>query len=660
MAYQYTDYSGYGNETDEETRRRRAMMLAGLPEGAGAGDIAGQVLSNRVDQAQNTINQAGQMISNPEEELKKRMGMTQQPAGPVAPEPVAQTVPQQLPQQGPISPEMAQQPVEQVQLPQPGPGVQVAGPTQMPPQQPVAQVQPQPVAEAQPTVAPAQVANQQIIDARNETDPAKRRNMFAQIMAKEDATPGDKAIAERLFAEDYWKQRKIADAEKKIQEATPNDLSRYMREKSKEGSYVKAILYARLGLNDLAQKEQELLSPTLKMGSAIDSTGRQYTVERDKDGAIVRGFDSTGKTVGQEVLANLSAAAMPTQAHLLPSTHGSPVQRTNSQGQVETGLMMYDPRTQQTYVQVGNQKLPTTGWTTMAQNVQAVYGAAGAQQQGKQAASTGVQQPQLPPMAGVPQAPAPAPAPAQPQATQQPQVAPQAMPQAQAQPQAQPQVQATATPQGGVKLTPQKTAGGGAVVQQMPGESFASFEQRRKASEEATAANIQANKELRVAEQKPPAEARGKVEAKDVNNQAFADSSYSLIKPISDEIRKSTGSGIGAGVDVLASKLGASTKGAQAIAKLEVLSYPLLSNVPRFEGPQSDYDVQVYRQAAGDFSNAQKPVATRLAALDAMITILKKYDKAGKNDWTFGSGSQQEKTIDGVTYINDGKGWKKK
>ena len=277
----------------------------------------------------------------------------------------------------------------------------------------------------------------------------------------------------------------------------------------------------------------------------------------------------------------------------------------------------------------------------MAQTPLSVYGAAGAQQQGKQAAGTGQQQPMLPPMAGVPQ----------PQ-VQQPavQTAPQAQPQVQSQPQAAPQVTAQATPTGGVKLTPQKTAGGGQVITQQPGESYEAYQQRKKASEEQTQANIQLGKEVAAAQQKPPAEAKGKIEAKDINNQAFADSTYSLIKPINDEIKKSTGSGIGAGVDVLAGKLGASTTGAQSIAKLEVLSYPLLSNVPRFEGPQSDYDVQVYKQAAGDFANASKPVATRLAALDAMITILKKYDKAGKNDWSFGSSqSQTESQNTGTT-----------
>jgi hypothetical protein len=343
MAYQYTDYSGYGNETEEETRRRRAMMLAGLPEGAGFGDIASQALTNRMGQAQNTMTQAGQMVTNPEEELRKRMGMTQQAAGPVAPGPLeTQTqVPQQLPQQGAISPEMAQQAIPQPRLPQPGPAVQVAGPAQMPQAQPQASASQYPVAsvtipdrpqaqpqmQARPQIQPSQAytptverqteplsfeqqTNESLIAARNETDPAKRRNMFAQLMAREDVSEGNKVLANRLIAEDYMKQKAVSDAEQKIAQATPNDLSRYMKERTKEGSWVKAILYARLGLNDLAQKEQELLSPTLKMGGAIDDQGNRYTVERDNKGAIVRGFDASGRTINQETLSRLSAAGV--------------------------------------------------------------------------------------------------------------------------------------------------------------------------------------------------------------------------------------------------------------------------------------------------------------------------------------------------------------
>ena len=169
------------------------------------------------------------------------------------------------------------------------------------------------------------------------------------------------------------------------------------------------------------------------------------------------------------------------------------------------------------------------------------------------------------------------------------------------------------------------------------GKTPAEIEQNMALGKKQAEARIEANKEVDVTERKPPAEAKGKIEAKDINNQQFANSTYDLVKPIADLIKKSTGSGIGAGVDTLAGKLGAGTQGAAAIAELEVLTYPLISNVPRFEGPQGVRDVELYERAAGDLANNAKPVRVRLAALNAMLTMLKKYDKAGTNDWTFGA-----------------------
>ena len=90
----------------------------------------------------------------------------------------------------------------------------------------------------------------------------------------------------------------------------------------------------------------------------------------------------------------------------------------------------------------------------------------------------------------------------------------------------------------------------------------------------------------------------------------------------------------------MAAAIGKSTTGAEAIAALDVLSYSLVSNVPRFEGPQGVRDVEIYERAAGDLNNSKKPIKVRLAALDAMITLLKKYDKAGTNDWSFSGESK--------------------
>ena len=212
----------------------------------------------------------------------------------------------------------------------------------------------------------------------------------------------------------------------------------------------------------------------------------------------------------------------------------------------------------------------------------------------------------------------------------------------------------------------------GAEPQRRPDEGESQFQRRYdtwKATNEnnlaiakaAAEAKIQKQKEFDIAVGKPPLAAEGENAARDVNNQNFADQTYDLIKPISKIIKETTGSGLGTSVDKLAAYFGKSTEGAAAIAKLEPLVFPLVANVPRFQGSQSDYDVKMYQKAAGNFADSTQPAATRLAALQGMIQLLKKYDKAGKNDWTFSNvAAGTEKTVGGITYVYDGRGWKKK
>jgi hypothetical protein len=512
-------------------------------------------------------------------------------------------------------------------MPQPSEGVQVAGPMQMPPA---------------PAPAPTPSWTEQVGTIAGD------ENKLAQYIGNPD-NPKEGINFAKQRLQELWKQtNETKTAEAKVNAAVQSgDLLPLMKEikkQSSEGSYIKAYLFNRLGLTKLAEEEQQKLGAGMTYASAVGPTGERALINYDANGLPIRGFDSGGQQLTPEKLAEFASGAIgpQTKSFMLPSVHGTPVQRTNSEGQVETGLMMYDPALRQSYVQVGNTKLPTTGWTTMSQTPQSVYGAAGAKAQGEQAAQTGVQQPALPPMAGVTSALPAGPSPYQlpPSGTGEGMKAG--------------GIRAEPTPTGtGVKLTttpppkapppkaPEKTAGGGAVVVQQPNESYASFQQRKKAAEEATAAAIQKQKELDLARQKPPEEAKGKNEAKDVNNQNMADQTYDMIKPISDLIKKSTGSGIGTSVDVVAGKLGASPQGAQAIAELEVLTAPILANVPRFEGSQSEYDVKLYQKFAGDFANGEKPIKTRLAALNGLITLMKKYDKANKNDWSFGGTKEQ-------------------
>ena len=69
----------------------------------------------------------------------------------------------------------------------------------------------------------------------------------------------------------------------------------------------------------------------------------------------------------------------------------------------------------------------------------------------------------------------------------------------------------------------------------------------------------------------------------------------------------------------------------KADATLQILGTKLTSKVPRFEGPQSDKDTALYQAAAGDLGNANKPIASRLAAIQTMIELNQKYYPNG--DW---------------------------
>jgi hypothetical protein len=87
-----------------------------------------------------------------------------------------------------------------------------------------------------------------------------------------------------------------------------------------------------------------------------------------------------------------------------------------------------------------------------------------------------------------------------------------------------------------------------------------------------------------------------------------------------------TASGVGSLIDAGAGAFGMSTPGADAAAQLDTLSGWMVSNVPRMEGPQSNFDVQNYKTMAGMVGDRTKPLSQRLAALDTLERLQKKYE----------------------------------
>lgn len=86
-----------------------------------------------------------------------------------------------------------------------------------------------------------------------------------------------------------------------------------------------------------------------------------------------------------------------------------------------------------------------------------------------------------------------------------------------------------------------------------------------------------------------------------------------------------TQSGIGAMRDAAGRVVGYSPPSARVASQLETLSGWLVSNVPRMEGPQSNFDVQVYREMAGKIGDRTVPAAERQAALQTLKGLQEKY-----------------------------------
>ncbi len=92
-------------------------------------------------------------------------------------------------------------------------------------------------------------------------------------------------------------------------------------------------------------------------------------------------------------------------------------------------------------------------------------------------------------------------------------------------------------------------------------------------------------------------------------------------------IDESTGSGLGAAADAVQGFFGGSNKGADAIARLKTISGQLVAMMPRMEGPQSNYDVRLYQEMAGQIADPTIPVQRRKAAMQTVRELNAKYDQ---------------------------------
>jgi anti-sigma28 factor (negative regulator of flagellin synthesis) len=100
-----------------------------------------------------------------------------------------------------------------------------------------------------------------------------------------------------------------------------------------------------------------------------------------------------------------------------------------------------------------------------------------------------------------------------------------------------------------------------------------------------------------------------------------ANEALALIRQAEEIIPRSTGSYAGAAVDQAGRLFGVSTGGDKAAAQLKALEGALVSKMPKMSGPQSDKDVLLYKQMAGEIGDPTIPNDRKMAALEVIKEI---------------------------------------
>jgi len=128
-------------------------------------------------------------------------------------------------------------------------------------------------------------------------------------------------------------------------------------------------------------------------------------------------------------------------------------------------------------------------------------------------------------------------------------------------------------------------------------------------------------------------EAAAKFSEELIKNQKNAKDSFDLMKSASKLLSSEAPSSGRLSNIVTGTRefFGGGGEASKADAQLNLLSGALTMKQPRFEGPQGVLDVTLYQKLAGDLGNPNLPIPSRLATINQMIDLQKKYYPEG--DW---------------------------
>ena len=130
-----------------------------------------------------------------------------------------------------------------------------------------------------------------------------------------------------------------------------------------------------------------------------------------------------------------------------------------------------------------------------------------------------------------------------------------------------------------------------------------------------------------------------------------ANEAIQLLNQAAPLVNKSTSSGIGNLYDQALGFMGKSTEGADTAASLKVLGGNLVSKMPKMSGPQSDKDVELYKEMAGKIGDPTIPKTQKIQAMNTINELQSKYAGVSAQPLNFGQQAQPAQPQQGAWAI---------
>jgi hypothetical protein len=254
----------------------------------------------------------------------------------------------------------------------------------------------------------------QVIDNLN--DPVK----LSEVIDNPNAPDFAKVAANRQMLQMLTMRKEQMNAQKTVDQGDTNAIANALKSRSDEGSYIKAYLFSRLGLNDLAQSEQAKLGAGRVWEQNTLDTGEQALIQRSSNGLPIFGISQTGKELTPQELIKFGGAAIkgteqgatvykdPFYRAEVRDAQGNVVQP--AQGVAGNWILERRPGRQPIFREAGTNRMaspeearrlnPTGVSGPIEQQAASAYATRGAGQQGAQAAEGYANAP-LPPAPGM-------------------------------------------------------------------------------------------------------------------------------------------------------------------------------------------------------------------------------------------------------------------